>query len=126
MPPGGAEMNFDKIQPGLTAERTIAVEPRHTVSHTKAPVLSTPMMISMMENVAKDLTQDLLPAGYTTVGYEVNIKHKAPAGLGTEVKVWTRLLEADGRKLLFEVRVSQGDKIIGEGLHRRTIIQIPE
>ncbi len=119
-------MNFDKIQPGLNAECTITVERRHTVSHTKTPVLSTPMMISMMENVAKDLTQDLLPAGFTTVGYEVNVKHKAPAGLGSEVKVWTRLVEADGRKLLFEVRVSQGDKIIGEGLHRRTIIQIPE
>ena len=119
-------MNFDEIQPGLNAECTVTVEQRHTVSHTKTPVLSTPMMISMMENVAKDLTQDLLPAGFTTVGYEVNVKHKAPAVLGSEVRVWTRLVEADGRKLLFEVRVSQGDKIIGEGLHRRTIIQIPE
>ncbi len=119
-------MNFDTIRPGLTAERNLTVEQRHTVSHTKTPVLSTPMMISMMENVAKDLTQELLPPGFTTVGYEVNIKHKSPAGLGSEVKVWTRLLEADGRKLLFEVRVTQGEKTIGEGLHRRTIIQIPE
>jgi predicted thioesterase len=30
--------------------------------------------------------------------------------------------EADGRKLLFEVRVTAGDKVIGEGQHRRTII----
>lgn len=84
------------------------------------------MMISMMENLAYSLTQGSLPPGFTTVGYEVNVKHKAPAILGANVTVWARLLEADGRKLLFEVRVSQGDKVIGEGLHRRTIIQIPE
>jgi predicted thioesterase len=120
------EVSFDNLRPGMTAERTITVEPQHTVSHTKTPVLSTPVMISMMENVAKDLTQEFLTTAFTTVGYEVNIKHKAPAALGTEVKVWTRLLEAAGRKLLFEVRVSQGEKVIGEGLHRRTIIQIPE
>ncbi len=118
-------MVFEGIQSGLTAERAITVEEKHTVSHTRTPVLSTPMMISMMENVAKDLTQELLPDGFTTVGYEVNIKHKAPALLGSQVNVWTRLLEADGRRLLFEVRVTQGDKVIGEGRHRRTIIQIP-
>ena len=119
-------MTFKHIQPGLTADRIITVEEMHTVSHTKTPVLSTPMMISIMESVAKDLIQDLLPAGFTTVGYEVNIKHKAPARLGTDVTAWTKLLEANGRKLLFEVRVTQGDRVIGEGLHRRTIIQIPE
>lgn len=119
-------MNSEKIQPGMTANCNITVEQKHAVSHTKTPVLSTPMMISMMESVAYDLTQDFLPLGFTTVGYEVNVKHKAPAVLGTNVTVWTRLLEADGRKLLFEVRVTQGDKVIGEGLHRRTVIQIPE
>ena len=119
-------MNFDRVRPGLTAERDVTVEQKHIVTHTKTPVLSTPMMIGMMENLAWDLTQGLLPPGFTTVGYEVNVKHKAPATLGTSVTVWTRLLEADGRKLLFEVRISHGDKVIGEGLHRRTIIQIPE
>jgi len=119
-------VNFDKIRPGMTAEGDITIEQKHIVTHTKTPVLSTPMMISMMENLAWDLTQRSLPRGFTTVGYEVNVKHKAPAILGSSVKVWTRMLEADGRKLLFEVRMTQGDKVIGEGLHRRTIIQIPE
>ena len=119
-------MTFENMKPGIEAEKMIVVEERHTVSHTGTPVLSTPMMISMMEIVAKDSTQELLPAGFTTVGYEVNVKHKAPAALGTQLQVWTRLLEAEGRRLLFEVRVTQEGKIIGEGLHRRTIIQIPE
>ncbi len=113
---------FDSIKPGLTSEQMVTVDDSLVVTHTKMPVLSTPMMISLMEGVAKDLVQSLLPPGFTTVGYEVHIKHKAAAALGSQVKSWCRVLEADGRKLLFEVRVTEGDKIIGEGQHRRTII----
>ena len=72
--------------------------------------------------VAKGLIEGLLPPGFITVGYEVHIRHKAAAAMGSQVKSWCKLLEVDGRKLLFEVRVTQGEKVIGEGQHRRTII----
>ena len=114
---------FEKIKVGLSLERSAVVDKSMTTNFTKVPVLSTPMMIQLMEIVCKDLVQDLLPPGFTTVGYEVHVKHKAPAFLGSEVKTWCSLLEANGRKLLFEVRVTEGEKIIGEGQHRRTIIQ---
>jgi predicted thioesterase len=113
---------FENIKPGLTSEQIVTVNEALVVTHTKMPVLSTPMMIGLMEGVAKDLIEGLLPAGFITVGYEVHIKHKAAAALGSQVKSWCKLLEADGRKLLFEVRVTEGEKIIGEGRHRRTII----
>ncbi len=117
---------FESIKPGMTNERILTVDEKLTVLHTKVPVLGTPMMIGLMEVVSKDLVQPLLPAGYTTVGYEVNVKHKAPALIGTQIRVWCKVLEADGRKLLFEVRVTDGDKVIGEGLHRRTVIQVSD
>ncbi len=120
----GSMPSFDRLKPGMTAERELSVEERLTVSHTGSPVLSTPMMISLMENVAMNLAQRHLRSGFTTVGYEVSIKHKAPAAAGAAIKVWCNLMEVDGRKLLFEVRVSEGEKIIGQGLHRRTIIPI--
>jgi fluoroacetyl-CoA thioesterase len=123
---GVREMSFEAIKPGLSEQRDIVIEERHTVGHTKTPVLSTPQMISLMERVAMDLTQMRLPAGFTTVGYEVHVRHKAPVLLGSTVAVRARLQEVDGRKLLFEVQVTQGEKTIGEGSHRRTIIQIPE
>ena len=115
---------YGGLTPGMTAEREVPVEERLTVSHTGTPVLSTPMMISLMERAAMTLAEEHLPAGFTTVGYEVSVKHKAPARIGALIKVWCRLVEVDGRKLLFEVRVTEGDKIVGEGLHRRTIIPV--
>ena len=54
----------------------------------------------------------------------MSIKHKAPAFLGDAVRVAARVLEADGRKLRFEVRVTLGEKVIGEGMHRRTVIPL--
>ena len=116
--------DFPGIERGLTAERTLIIEERHTVSHTGMPVLSTPNMISVMESVANDLVLPLLPPGFVTVGYEVHVRHKAPAALGAQVTASVRLLEVDGRRLLFEVQVMQGESIIGEGLHRRTIIKM--
>lgn len=113
---------FENIKPGLIAEQTLTVSEKLVITHTKTPVLSTPMMLSLMEGVCKDLIDGLLPPGFITVGYEVHIKHKAAALLGSQVKSWCRLTEVNGRKLLFEVRVTEGDKIIGEGQHRRAII----
>ena len=113
---------FENIKPGLTAENTVTVDDSLSITHTKVPMLSTPKMIDLMEGVCKDLAQALLPPEYITVGYEVHVKHKAAAVIGMQIKTWCKLLEADGRKLLFEVRVTAGDKLIGEGQHRRTII----
>ncbi|MDA2935551.1 thioesterase family protein [Acidobacteria bacterium AH-259-D05] len=117
---------FDNIQPGMTYENIVLVEEKHTVSPTGVPVLSTPMMIAFMELTSAKLIRPLLPPGFTCVGYEVHVKHKAPARLGAKVKVWSKVLEADGRKLLFEVRVNEGEELIGEGVHRRTIVPVPK
>ncbi len=113
---------FENVKPGLSSERDVTVDEKLAATHTKTPVLSTPMMISLMEGVAKDMIQALLPPGFITVGYEVHVKHKAAAAVGARIKVSCKLLQIDGRKLLFEVRATEGDKIIGEGEHRRTIV----
>jgi predicted thioesterase len=118
--------SFENIKPGLTFERIVTVDEKRCVTHTKVPVLSTPMMVDLMEGVSKGLIDALLPSGFITVGYEVRVKHKAAAALGTRVKAWCKVLEVDGRKLLFEVRVTAEDKVIGEGQHRRTIIPYAE
>jgi fluoroacetyl-CoA thioesterase len=110
------------INLGLTAECETVVDEKLSVTFTKAPVLSTPMMISLMEGVCKDLIEKRLPQGYITVGYEVHVKHKAAAPVGTRVKTWCEILEVEGRKILFKVKVTAGNTIIGEGQHRRTII----
>ena len=115
---------FENLKPGMAAERIVTVAADLSVSHTGIPVLGTPMMIGLMEQVSYGVVQPLLPADFTTVGFEVCIKHKGPAFIGDQIKVASTLLEVDGRKLRFDVKVTLGEKVIGEGLHRRTIIRI--
>jgi fluoroacetyl-CoA thioesterase len=89
----------------------------------KAPVLSTPAMIAMMERNAAMLAAEHLPDGQATVGFEVCVKHVAAAIEGAECTVHARLREiVDGRKLRFDVEVREGERTIGVGTHERRVV----
>ena len=65
-------MDIEKLQPGLSAEITTVVDDSLVVQHMGGDgVLSTPSMISLMERAGIQAVQPILPAGYTTVGFEV-------------------------------------------------------
>ena len=86
-------------------------------------VLSTPGMIAMMERNSALLAFEALPDGKATVGFEVCVKHVAAAAEGVECTVRSQLNEiVDGRKLRFEVEVTEGGRVIGIGTHERRVI----
>ena len=88
-----------------------------------ASVLSTPGMIAMMERNSAILAFEQLPEGSATVGFEVCVKHVAAVGEGATCKVRSTLKEiVDGRKLRFDVEVTEGDRTIGVGTHERRVI----
>jgi predicted thioesterase len=90
-----------------------------------ASVLSTPGMIAMMERTSAVLSFEALPEGKATVGFEVCVKHVAPAGEGAVCTARSTLREViDGRKLLFDVEVKEGDRTIGVGTHERRVIEV--
>jgi fluoroacetyl-CoA thioesterase len=90
-----------------------------------ASVLSTPGMIGMMEGTAAALAFENLPDGEATVGFEVCVKHVAPAAEGQTCTAHARLREVeDERKLRFDVEVKEGERTIGVGTHERRVIEI--
>ena len=116
-------MSLDKLQPGASAEITTVVDDSLVVSHMGGDgVLSTPSMISLMERAGIQAVQSLLPAGHTTVGFEVNVKHFAATPKGKHVTVRAELLDVDGRKLRFKVEAHDEDKKVGDGTHRRAAV----
>ena len=118
-------MEFEQLKPGLSAEVTAIVDDSLVVKHTGGEgVFSTPSMIGMMERAGIQAVQDCLPEGYTTVGFEVHVKHFAPTAKGKTVTARAELLEVDGRKLRFKVEAHDDEKKVGDGTHRRAIIQI--
>jgi predicted thioesterase len=90
-------------------------------------VLSTPGMIGMIERNAAILSLEHLPEGKATVGFEVCIKHVAAAAEGSTCTVSATLREVvDGRKLRFDVEVTEGDRTIGVGTHERRAIDVAQ
>jgi predicted thioesterase len=86
-------------------------------------VLSTPGMIGMMEGSAQMLAYERLPEGQATVGFEVCIKHVAAAAEGAICRTRATLREiVEGRKLRFDVEVSEGERTIGIGTHERRVV----
>ena len=88
-------------------------------------VLSTPGMIAVMERNSAVLSLQHLPEGRVTVGFEVCVKHVGPAAEGARCTVRSTLREiVDGRKLRFDVEVTEGDRTIGIGTHERRVIEV--
>ena len=114
------------LEPGLERRDEFVVEDRllTDVGGTiGVKVLSTPGMVAMMERTASVLAYENLPDGRATVGFEICVKHVAAAAEGATCTALARLREvADGRKLRFDVEVSEGDRTIGVGTHERRMI----
>ena len=87
-------------------------------------VFATPAMILLMELAAREAVQAALPQGSTTVGTVVSIRHLAATPVGAQVSATARLVEIDGRRLVFDVEAQDENGIIGEGLHERAVIDI--
>lgn len=89
-------------------------------------VFATPAMIAFMEKTAMLSIQSELPAGYITLGTEICVTHVKATAMGKRVTCETELMEINGKKLLFKVRAFDEAGLIGEGTHRRYIVNAEE
>ncbi|HWO94348.1 MAG TPA: thioesterase family protein [Dehalococcoidia bacterium] len=110
------------LNPGLSAQKTVTTTNEMSAGHL--PVYSTPSMIGLMEHAARDLLQEHLDDGETSVGYRVDVRHLAATPIGKQVTVTATLRELiDGRKAIFDVEAYNEDGVkIGDGMHERRII----
>ncbi len=113
-------MADDKIVPGLRGRRETIVCEHNVAGHVDK--FSTPSMIGLMEQASHLTVQHLLDAGQTSVGFEVNVRHIAPASLGDKIIASSELTDVNGNRLTFKVEAYAGEIKIGEGTHRRAII----
>ena len=118
-------MSDGSLKVGMAAEITVTVDDTLVVKHVGGDgVLSTPSMIGLMERAGIQAVQNFLPAGQTTVGFEVNVKHFAATPKGKSVTARAELTAIDGRKLTFNIEARADDKKVGSGTHGRAIIDI--
>jgi fluoroacetyl-CoA thioesterase len=113
----------DGIRPGLEGRVERVVEGNLITKHVGGQgVFATPAMIGLMEWASHKALEGLLAENETTVGYEVHVRHLAPAKPGATVVATSKLTEVKGNKLYFDVECHQGDMLLGSGTHKRAIV----
>ncbi|MEU4554492.1 putative thioesterase [Micromonospora violae] len=111
--------------PGLTAQVELTVTDADTaqaVGSGDVPVLGTPRVLALAEAATVAATATGMPPGSTTVGTRVELEHLAPTVIGRTVRAQALLASVDGRRLSFEVTVSDGDQTVARGRVDRILV----
>ena len=120
-------MEFD-IKIGTTKERVIKTNSNQTTSFLweGENVLSTPSMISELEETCRLLLKDffLKEKVWDSVGTIVDIKHIAMTPVGSIIRLKAVIESVNNRRVMFNVEVFDDIEKIGEGKHERFIINI--
>ena len=86
-------------------------------------VFATGYMVGLIEwTCIKAINPHLNWPKEQTVGTHIDISHIAATPTGLEVTAKVKLIEVDGRKLVFEVEAHDGIDLISQGKHERVII----
>ena len=63
---------------------------------------------------------------WDSVGTMVNVRHLKATPVGTRVKLKAKVINVVDRRITFEVEATDRLEKIGDGLHERAIINVPE
>src|SRR6185312_9897750 len=100
---------------GLEGAYEADVRPNWTIASfdPRLPaVLSTPAMIGMMEAAAGHALMGRLPQGVFSVGTRIEVDHLKAVPAGAHVIATARLIEINGRFLVFDVEARSGEQLI--------------
>lgn len=85
------------------------------------PVLATPRVIAWMEAAAVAALREL-PDHVTSVGIHISVDHSAPTLEGVTVRTQAEVRALDGKRIEFDVRAFDGEKVIAGGTHTRMLV----
>lgn len=105
------------------AEQVTGKNTARTYGSGSIDVYATPAMIGLMEGASLAAVDPVLPAGMTTVGINVNVRHLAATPVGMTVRATAELIEIAGKRLTFKVVAYDEKEKIGEGTHQRYIVE---
>jgi fluoroacetyl-CoA thioesterase len=120
-------LEFD-VKIGATKVRVITTNSNQTTSFLweGENVLSTPSLISEMEETCRLLLKDfvLKDKEWDSVGTIVDIKHLAITPVGSTIRLKAIIESVKNRRVMFNVDAYDNIEKIGEGKHERFIINV--
>ena len=99
-----------------------AVSDQYPGFDTMPPVFATAYMVGLAEAAAMDALHPALEDGESSVGIEVAFDHTAATPIGLTVTADAEVTAVEGRTVTFRVVLRDDVEQIGEGTHRRAVI----
>jgi fluoroacetyl-CoA thioesterase len=112
---------------GITSRYETVPDPSHTaaaVGNVGVEVVGTPFLVGYLEIASHRAILPYCEEGEATVGTRIEVDHVAPALPGRPVVAEARVIAVDGRRVLFEVELRQGQRLIMKGRHGRAIVDL--
>jgi len=122
----------ETLKPGIESEFTfripesktvLALYPESSEFQEMPEVFATGYLVGFLEWACiKAINPHLNWPQEQTVGSHIDVSHIAATPVGFDVTAKVRLIEVDGRKLMFEVEAHDGVDTISKGRHERFVI----
>jgi fluoroacetyl-CoA thioesterase len=113
---------------GANGKFTLVVRPEHLANNFKdamlPPVLSTPVMIMIMENAALNALKPYLDPGECAVGTRIDVRHIAATPVGERVTGEAEVTKVAGKRIEFSVSAFDEHEEIGHGTHERALVNL--
>ena len=137
-------MDEELPEPGITAERTFQVEPRHATvlfgeqdeppglpaAADAAPeesiaVLGTPQLLAEVEFLGRESLRGHLPGGTGVVGVDADVTHRRAAPVGESVSVRTEVTDVTDRTITVAGELSLADSgaAVGDVRNRLRVVR---
>ena len=120
-------IDLSRLHTGLKGTAELLVGEAHTapqVGSGRIHVLATPVMINLIEAVALAAVEHLLPAGHQSLGTHLDVRHIAATPVGMKAYAGAELVKIEGRTLSFRVEARDDIELIGDGMHRRVVVNV--
>lgn len=115
-----------KLEIGRTYSRQTRVEEWMTAEkagNRGVDVLSTPMLVQLIEDAAIACMAPVLTEGQITLGTHVDLEHHKPVPVGFIVRTEVEIVLVDGPRISFAVQVFDEQEAVAEGTHERYIME---
>ena len=101
-----------RVEEWMTAEKA---------GNAGVAVLSTPMLLQLVEEAAMQCIAPVLDPDEVTLGTHVDLAHLAATPVGLIVRTEVEVLKVDGRRVEFAFTAFDEREKIGEGTHERYV-----
>jgi predicted thioesterase len=114
-----------KVDIGRTYQSQTRVEEWMTAEkagNKGVDVLSTPMLLQLIEDAAVHCLAPVLSADEVSLGSSIELTHLAPTPVGFIVRTEVEVIGIDGRRVNFAVAAFDEREKVAEGTHERYVI----